>query len=122
MMQTLAGVSKVLIVNLTVPPRVRDPVAVSNNTVLTDGVRRYPNAVLVDWHAASADHPEFLGEEGIHPTLEGAQAYAELIASFLGEDAEGSPTLPGPRGRISWGEGGAFGECVGPSLRGAPPP
>jgi hypothetical protein len=115
MMQTLAGVNKVLIVNLTVPPRVPDPVAVPNNTVLADGVRRYPNAVLVDWHAASADHPEFFAEDGIHLTLEGAQAYAKLIASSLGEDAEGSPTLPAPQGRISWGEGGTFGECVGPS-------
>src|ERR671939_475428 len=111
MMQTLAGVNKVLIVNLTVPPRVPDPVAVPNNTVLADGVRRYPNAVLVDWHAVSADHPEFFAEDGIHLTLEGAQAYAKLIASSLGEHAEGSPTLPGPPEKIPRGEGGAFGEC-----------
>jgi lysophospholipase L1-like esterase len=115
MMQTLAGVSKVLIVNLTVPPRVKDPVAVPNNAVLSEGARRYPNAVLVDWHAASADHPEYFGEDGIHLTQEGAQVYAELIASSLGEDAEDSPALPGPREKISWGEGGTFGECVGPS-------
>ena len=115
MMQTLAGVSKVLVVNLTVPPRVQDPVAVPNNAVLTEGIRRYPNAVLVDWQAASTDHPEYFGEDGIHLTLEGAQAYAELIASSLGEEAEGSPALPDPPEKISWGEGGTFGECVGPS-------
>ena len=61
MMQVLAGVREVLIVNLTVPPGVEDPVAVPNNAVLAEGARRYPNTVLVDWHAASANHPEFFG-------------------------------------------------------------
>ncbi len=35
----------------------------SNNAVMTDGVQRYPNAVLVDWHAVSTGHPEFFGED-----------------------------------------------------------
>ncbi len=114
MMRALAGVRKVLIVNLTVPPGVRDPVAVPNNAVLADGVKRYPNTVLVDWRTASANHPEFLGEDGIHLTLEGAQAYADLTAAHL-EEVEGPVSLPGPLETISWGEGGSFGECVGPS-------
>jgi hypothetical protein len=114
MMQVLVGMPKVLIVNLTVPSRVPDPVAIPNNAVLARGVQRYPNTILVDWHAASANHPEFFGEDGIHLTLEGAQVYAELIASYLG-DTEGSPAPPNPQERISWGEGGSFGECVGPS-------
>lgn len=113
MMQELADINKVLIVNLTVPPEVEDPIAVPNNAVLADGVQRYPNTVLVDWHSASIDHPEFLGEDGTHLTLEGAQAYAGLIGAYL-EDTEGSVELPGPQETVSWGEGGAFGECVGP--------
>ena len=117
MMKVLAGVPKVLIVSLTVPPSVEDPVAASNNAVLTDGVQRYSNTVLVDWHAASADRPEyFSGEDNIHLSLQGAQAYAELIATHLGDDAaEGSVAPPISKERITWGEGGAFGECVGPS-------
>jgi hypothetical protein len=118
MMEVLAGVPKVLIVSLTVPPGVEDPVAASNNAVLTDGVQRYSNTVLVDWHAASAEHPEyFSGEDNIHLSLQGAQAYAELITTHLGDDdaAEGSVAPPGSKERITWGEGGAFGECVGPS-------
>jgi hypothetical protein len=114
MMQPLVGMSKVLIVNLTVPSDVPGPVAIPNNAVLARGVQRYPNTMLVDWQAASANHPEFFGEDGIHLTLEGAQAYADLIASYLG-DTEHSPAPPGPQERISWGEGGSFGECVGPS-------
>ena len=117
MMGVLAGVPKVLIVSLTVPPGVDDPVAASNNAVLTDGVQRYSNTVLVDWQAASVGHPEyFSGDDNLHLSLEGAQAYAELIAAHLGDEAaEGSVAPPGSKERITWGEGGAFGECVGPS-------
>jgi hydrogenase maturation factor len=114
MMQVLAGVRKVLIVNLSVPPEVEDPIAVVNNAVLASGVQRHPNTVLVDWRTASVNHPEFLGEDGLHLTLEGVQAYAHLIATHL-QDAEASTTPPGPPERVSWGEGGSFGECVGPS-------
>lgn len=114
MMRALADVRKVLIVNLTVPYDVPDPVAVPNNAVLANGAQRYPNAVLVDWHVASANHAEFFGEDGIHLTLEGAQAYAALIASYL-EDTESSSAPPGPQEIITWGEGGSFGECIGPS-------
>jgi hypothetical protein len=113
MMGVLAGVPKVLIVSLTVPAGVEDPVAASNNVVLTDGVQRYPNTVLVDWHAASANHPEFFSGDDTHLSLQGAQAYAALIASHLGQ-AEGSGAPLGSQDKISWGEGGFFGECVGP--------
>jgi hypothetical protein len=118
MMGVLARVPKVLIVSLTVPPGVDDPVAASNNTVLSDGVQRYSNTVLVDWQAASTGHPEyFSGDDNLHLSLEGAQAYAELIAAHLGDEetAEGSGALLGSIERISWGEGGTSGECMGPS-------
>lgn len=114
MMQALAGMRKVLIVNLTVPPHVEDPIAVPNNAVLAKGVQRYPNGVLVDWRAASANHPEYFGDDGIHLTLEGAQAYADLIAADLG-GAESPVEPPEPLQRFYWGEGGSFGVCVGPS-------
>ena len=114
MMGVLEGVRKVLVVNLTVPPNVADPVAVPNDAVLAEGVRRYPEkAVLVDWYSASAGHPEYFWD-GIHLTPQGARAYADLISSYVGEP-EGSVTLPGPRKRFSWGKGGLSGVCVGPS-------
>ena len=113
MMQELEDVRKVLVVNLTVPTDVEDPIAVPNDTMLAEGVKRYPNAELVDWRAASAGHPEFFSDNGIHLSAEGARAYAELIAAHLGSlDSAGTP--PGPRERITWGEGGFFGECIGP--------
>jgi lysophospholipase L1-like esterase len=52
-----------------------------NNKVLADGVARYPDkAVLVDWHARSAGHPEYF-YDGLHLTPSGARAYAGLIAA-----------------------------------------
>jgi hypothetical protein len=85
MMQVLASVRKVLVVNMMVPHGVNNPIAVPNNAMLAERVRRYPNAVLVDWHAASAGHPEFVERDGIHLTLQGAQAYADLIATHLAD-------------------------------------
>ncbi len=114
MMGVLAGVPKVLIVTVTVPPSAQQaPIAASNNAVLIDGAQRYPNTVLVDWRTASANHPEYFWGDGTHLTLQGGQAYAELIASQLGQE-EGSGAPPGPQETISWGAGGFLGKCVGP--------
>ena len=111
MMQTLADIPKVLIVNVTGPPVLK----AQNNAVLANGVQRYPNAVLVDWSSASANDPEFFAEDGLHLSLKGIQAYASLIAASLGSPAEDSVGPPGPLETITSGEDGAFGKCVGPS-------
>jgi hypothetical protein len=83
------------LVNVTVPPGVEGPVAVPNNAVLADGAGRHPNAALVDWYAASLDHPEYLWEDGTHLTPEGARAYAGLIA----EGADLAPSRATDSGR-----------------------
>ena len=88
MMQVLARVRKVLVVNMMVPHGVNNPVVVPNNSMLAERVRRYPNAVLVDWHAASAGHPAFVERDGIHLTLQGAQAYADLTTGYLAQTLE----------------------------------
>jgi hypothetical protein len=49
-------------------------------------VRRYPNAVLVDWYSASVEHPEYFVEDGIHLRIEGQRVYAGLIAEALDAD------------------------------------
>jgi hypothetical protein len=79
MMELLADVSRVVFVNLKVPRGWEGP----NNAVLAEGVARYPNAALVDWYAASADHPQFL-LDGVHLGPEGAQAYVQLVAPYVG--------------------------------------
>jgi len=78
-MQVLAGVRRVVFVNVKVPR----PWESSDNTVLADGVKRYPNTMLVDWRAASANRPEILWIDGIHLRSEGAQIYADLIAAAI---------------------------------------
>ena len=79
MMGLMAGVSKVVFVNLKVPRDWEGP----NNAVLAEGVARYPNTVLADWYSASVDHPEFF-LDGVHLRPEGVQAYAQLITAYVG--------------------------------------
>jgi peptidoglycan/LPS O-acetylase OafA/YrhL len=76
MMSLLSGVPRVVVVDVKVPRAWEGP----NNAVLTDGVPRYPNAVLVDWNAASRGRPEWFWDDGIHLRPEGALVYAQLIA------------------------------------------
>jgi hypothetical protein len=76
MMGILSGVQRVIFVNLKVP---RDWEG-EDNSVIADGVSRYPNAVLVDWHDTGDAHPEFFYDDEIHLRPEGAASYAQLIA------------------------------------------
>ena len=76
-MQVLKGVRRVVFVNVSVPRTWAEP----NNEVIAEGVERYPDrAVLVDWYAASVDHPEYFVEDGVHLQIEGQKVYAALIA------------------------------------------
>ena len=79
MMRELKDARRVLFVNLKVPR----PYEQRNNDMLAEGVQRYPNAVLVDWNAASAGQPELFVEDGIHLQPEGRRVYADLIAAHL---------------------------------------
>jgi peptidoglycan/LPS O-acetylase OafA/YrhL len=78
-MGVLNGERRVIFLTARVPRTWEGP----NNTVLTEGVKRYPNAVLVDWRSTAADHPEYFWGDGIHLRPEGAQVYADLIAAAV---------------------------------------
>ena len=80
LMAQLVDVRRVVVVNVKVPRRWEAP----NNTMLMEGIKRYPNAVLVDWHAASAGHPELFWRDGIHLRPAGVRLYADLIAAAIG--------------------------------------
>jgi peptidoglycan/LPS O-acetylase OafA/YrhL len=80
MMDALVDVPRVVFLSVKVPRTWERP----NDAVLANGVQRYPNAVLVDWRAASSDHPELFWEDGIHLRPEGASAYAALLAAHIG--------------------------------------
>jgi hypothetical protein len=76
-MDVLAGVDRVVFVNDKVPR----PWEQSNNEVIANGVKRYPNkAVLVDWYSATVNRPNLFAPDGIHPEPAGQRLYARLIA------------------------------------------
>lgn len=77
-MGVLSGVPRVVFVTNKVPRDWEDP----NNGVIAEGVSRYPNAVLVDWHSIGEARPEFFYEDEIHLRPEGAAYYAELLAPY----------------------------------------
>jgi lysophospholipase L1-like esterase len=59
-----------------------------DNDTLANTVKKYKNAVLLDWHGYGSQHPEFFYDDGIHLRPEGAAAYAQYVAQALGQ---GSP-------------------------------
>jgi hypothetical protein len=79
MMQLLSGVKQVIVLNVHVPLPWEGP----NNSIIAAGVSRYPNATLVDWHAAAANHPELFWDDNVHLRPEGATYYVGLIAAAI---------------------------------------
>ncbi len=75
-MDILKDRKRVVFINLKVPRRWEQP----DNDVIAANIAKYPNAVLIDWHAIGAAHPEYFYEDGIHLRPDGPRAYAELIA------------------------------------------
>ncbi len=78
-MAQLADVKLVVFVNVMVPR----PWEESNNKVIASGVAAYPNAVLVDWQGATAEHPELFGEDKVHLTGPGIRLYAGLVVDAI---------------------------------------
>ena len=77
--QALAGVPRVLIVNVRVPRSWQGEV----NHILAKTVAAWPQAHLVDWHDASAS-PKLLYDDEIHPNPAGQKVYARVVDSALG--------------------------------------
>jgi len=85
MMTLLSDRNKVVIINAKVPRPWEEQV----NDTLADGVKKYKNAVLLDWHSYGGAHPEFFYDDGIHLRPDGAAAYAQFVARAL--SGQGSP-------------------------------
>jgi peptidoglycan/LPS O-acetylase OafA/YrhL len=75
------GNKKVYLVNCRVP-RVWETTV---NQTLEEVVSSMSNTVLVDWYNASAGHPEFFANDGVHLTRAGGETYANLIVDILAE-------------------------------------
>lgn len=89
-MSLLANERRVVIVNDKVPR----PWEIQNNKVLASEAEQYSNVVLVDLYAASAQHPEYFWNDGIHLRPEGAQVYADLIAAAVDGHSVSGTRLP----------------------------
>ncbi len=83
-LETLADRRLVIVFNVRVPRAWED----NNNRVIAEGVKRYPNAVLVDWYALTAKRPELFWNDGHHLRPEGARYYAGLIAEAIEANRE----------------------------------
>jgi hypothetical protein len=56
------------------------------NATLHNGVKRWPNAHLIDWRAYSGCHDDWFVHDGFHLTTAGQHAYASLVkAGLLGD-------------------------------------
>lgn len=79
LLTSLQDARRVVLVNVRMPRSWESEV----NMALAGAVARYPNAVLVDWHAYSKDRTDLFARDGIHVNRRGAEAYALLIAAGL---------------------------------------
>lgn len=78
-MDVLRGVPRVVVINVKVPRPWETP----NNEVIADGVRRWPTAVLLDWHKQGAANPQYFGDDGTHMGPTGIRTFTELILAAL---------------------------------------
>jgi lysophospholipase L1-like esterase len=59
------------------------------NEQLDAAAAKYPGQmVIADWHGLIAEHPEFIGPDGIHANAEGKVAYANLVLDALNAAAQ----------------------------------
>ena len=77
----LLGDREVFLMNTKVPREWQDSV----NAMLQSYAdkSKKDNFHLIDWNSFIAQHPEWLYEDGTHPTPEGAEQFAKLIADSL---------------------------------------
>lgn len=75
----LQDVRRVVLVNVRMPRSWEAEV----NAQLAAATGRWPNVVLVDWHAFSHDKTELFARDGIHVNRSGARSLAMLIAAGL---------------------------------------
>ena len=89
MMQPLRDIKFVVIVNV----KVSRPWEAGNNIVLAEGVKRYPNALLLDWNALISTNMDLLAVDGTHLGAKSAKLYASAVAQVLSEWNAAKPTV-----------------------------
>jgi hypothetical protein len=80
MLDLLSGAGRVVVATVRVPRPWMDP----NNALIQRVAPEYPNVVVADWAAESADDREYLVKDGVHLSATGVQAYTRLLAEAAG--------------------------------------
>ncbi|MFN2503074.1 MAG: acyltransferase family protein [Acidimicrobiales bacterium] len=79
LLEVFTGVGKVLVVNVKVDRPWQD----HNNEIMASGVRRWPNATLVDWHAAASADAGAFYSDGLHLTAGGMRLFTGLVLAAI---------------------------------------
>ena len=61
------------------------------NATIAAAARRYPNVLLVNWHAAIENHQNLLWNDGIHPQPVGGSLYAKVVRAVVMRALEHQP-------------------------------
>lgn len=80
-LQALKDVRRVVLVTVQLNGTRRWESSV-NAEILAAGAR-WPNVRIADWRSVSTGHPEYFRSDRIHPSRDGAVAYANVIAGAL---------------------------------------
>lgn len=91
-LQSLGAMQRIVLVNAQEPR----PWEQSVNQSLADVARQVPHAVVADWYGASAGHPEYFFDDGVHPDATGASVEAGLIIKALGPSHPAPPAARPP--------------------------
>jgi peptidoglycan/LPS O-acetylase OafA/YrhL len=89
-LDALRGVPHVLVVNV----RVTKGWQASVNAVLSQEVKKYPNARLFDWYTASGCCGDWFYQDKTHLNAEGAEKYAALVKQALADQPASPPKAP----------------------------
>ena len=77
----LSGAKRVVVLNVHADRVWQAP----DNDTLVNTVKKYKNAVLLDWNKAGNENPGWFYNDGIHLNPTGRLAYAEMVVGKLNE-------------------------------------
>ncbi|WP_137123182.1 acyltransferase family protein [Segeticoccus rhizosphaerae] len=58
------------------------------NAALAEIASSYPNVIIADWHQTISAHPGMLQSDHVHPGIEGANLYADMVKESFAQLAE----------------------------------
>ncbi len=60
------------------------------NQALEEITSGYPNVIIADWHSTISKHPDMLQSDHVHPGIEGANLYADMVKDAFRQLAQRS--------------------------------